>query len=371
VSVFARSLAVFLLALLLASRGAAEEKTRNLPAVVRIADPDDRPLLERVRGQTNDLDVTLLTDSETPLESSLGAQLESARALAESYQARVVVWFVRDERALTVFVSEPKAGRVLVRRLERSSEQLAYSAQHEAAALVVRTAMRALAHGGEIGVAEKEIAPPPPAPPPTPPPPPPPEPQPEPSIAPPPEPLPVGWELTQHVGGRVAFASASGGPQYGLIARLALRYRFLQAELRGALGWPESVNDSVARVHLLRHGVSVHMGFAPWKSEQWLLVVAWGAGINIFITDVEARKTGALDANDDSLVLGVVSADATLRYMPTWTKRRVGLALLGGLDILPQAPTLGYYDANGEFVERDHVHNLLPTLALELAVRLR
>lgn len=366
-SAFVRSLVAFFLGLSLAARGLADDGAPHLPAVVRIADPDDRLLLERVRGQTNDLDVTLLTDSETPLEGSLGSQLEGARALASTYHARVVVWFVRDERALTVFVSEPAAGRVLVRRLERPSEQLAYSAQHEAAALVVRSAMRALAQGGEIGVAEKEIAPAPEPPPPPPPPP----PAPEPSIPPPPEPLPVGWELVQHLGGRISFAGASGGPQYGLTGRLVLRYRFLQAELRGMLGWPESVDDELARVNLLRHGASVHMGFAPWKSEQWLLVVAWGAGINIFITDVEARKAGTLDASDDSLVLGVVSVDGTLRYMPEWTKRRVGLALLGGLDILPQAPTLGYYDAEGTFVVRNNVHNLLPTLSLELVIRLR
>jgi hypothetical protein len=336
----------------------------KLPAVVRIADPGDQELLERVRGQTNDLDVRLIAESGAPLESGLGEQLEAARRLAAQHDARVVVWFVREDRALTVFVSEPAAGRVLVRRLERSADQLASSAQHEAAALVVRSAMRALAQGGEIGVAEKEVAPPPPAP--LPPPPPPPEP-------PPPAPLPPPveqWEVVQHVGGRAALDGTSWRGQYSLVGRIVARYGSFQAELRGAYGFPERVDDPMAHALLVRHGVTLHGAYLPYVSHRWILSTAVGGGLNIFRSEVEGRGSG-FDAEDRALVVSSFAADVGARYLPGWGGGRFGFSAWLGAELLPLAPTLGYYDQAMEFVVLDHVWHVLPALALEIWVKLR
>jgi len=139
-----------------------------LVAVVRVATDDDNAVLARIEGQTSDLDVELIIEHAAPGaatgraldplagDASMSAQLTAARALAARHGARVVVWFRRDDDAWIVQVAEPAAERMLLRRVATDRGKMAGSAAAEAAALVVRTALRALAAGGSIGVEEPE-----------------------------------------------------------------------------------------------------------------------------------------------------------------------------------------------------------------------
>ena len=145
----------------------------RLVAVVRVATDDDAAVLARIEGQTSDLDVELVIErSDHDFDSltndgDMAAQLAEAHELAVRHDARVVVWFRRDADAWIVHVAEPAAERMLIRRIVTKRGRMAGSAAAEAAALVVRTALRALAAGGSIGVEEPE-APPPVVPPPAP-----------------------------------------------------------------------------------------------------------------------------------------------------------------------------------------------------------
>lgn len=346
----------------------AQEESTSFDVIVRIADADDRLLLERVRGQTNDLDILLFSDSlSNELEPSLPEQLATARKLSDAQNVRVVVWFTRDQGTLTVLVAEPSAGRILVRALEPPEGRLGTSAQHEAAALVVRSAIRALAAGGEIGVTETEVvAPPAPAkvevkPP-----------APAPTTAPvhPKEPIPLGWELAQHLGAHVALDGVSPYGQYAFSGRLVLRRQAFQLELRGALGFPSLLEDSVARVNLLRHEALVYVGYVPVATQSWLVSIAAGGGMNVFMTDVDAIAEG-LQASEQSTILGAIGLDGTVRFMPRWARGHVGFAAVLGAELLPAAPVIGYFDAEGSFIASERLWTVLPTLALELVIRLK
>ncbi len=353
----------------MAERARAQEGEPAFDVLVRIDDPADRLLLDRVRGQTSDLNVLLLTDSRKPIEPTLPEQLDTARKLSEEQHARLVVWFEHDREVVTVFVAEPAAGRVLVRRITPSEGRLAGSAQQESAALVVRSAMRALAAGGEIGVSEQEAAPPAPAsvvmvavvkq-----------EPVAGPAGPLPPKPIPPVWELVLFAGARAAWIGAGNAAQPSVSARLALRRGRYQGEVRAAIGLAVHLDDEIARVALLRHGLSLHAAYLPLKTRRFVLSTALGAGANLFLTEVNARNR-QFDAKDSAALFPVASADLTLRFMPDWAHRTVGVATLLGADILPQALAVGYQGPDGHFVRRDRTWHVLPTLSLELVVRLK
>ncbi len=342
--------------------GRAADAEPAFDVLVRVDDPSDRLLVDRVRGQTSDLNVLLFTDSTAPIEPTLAEQLETARRLSVAQHGRVVVWFIHEGDVVTVFVAEPAAGRVLVRRLEPSEGRLGASAQQEAAALVVRSAMRALAAGGEIGVTEEDAAPPPVVaqPPPLPP---------SVVVPEPPKSLPPNWELVQFVGERSALDGESERGQHALSGRLALRRERLQVELRAALGLPSDLDDRLARVALSRHGLSMHAAYVAWESRRVVVSTALGAGANLFTASVKGRDA-AFDATDSREVLPVFSADLSLRFMPDFARQRVGIACMLGVDGLPQSLTVGYRNASGDFVTRDRTWHALPTASLELVLRM-
>jgi hypothetical protein len=144
------SFALPLAAALLAA-GDAPARTDALRTLVLIAAERDRELAARVAGQVTDLDVTLTT-SPASLPPDLAGQLAAARAAAAAAGADAVVWFGSEGGDWIVYVT--RGERVLVRRVRGASGAMSASASIESAALVVRTALRGLATGGEIGVEE-------------------------------------------------------------------------------------------------------------------------------------------------------------------------------------------------------------------------
>ena len=61
--------------------------------VVRAPDATSRALLQRIRGQTSDLDQEIVEASQPAMEPRIGDELATARQFAARYDARVVVWF--------------------------------------------------------------------------------------------------------------------------------------------------------------------------------------------------------------------------------------------------------------------------------------
>src|SRR4051812_32697729 len=128
-----------------------------------------RALAERIRGQTSDLMLELVTVDSGLLEPSLSAQLGSATVVAKRYGADAVVWF--DDLGTSpnrpghlVVVLQPKAQRLLLRELSESAPSSKRappdSAELEAAALIVRAALQAMMSGAVIGVEQSTVVPP-------------------------------------------------------------------------------------------------------------------------------------------------------------------------------------------------------------------
>jgi hypothetical protein len=148
--------------------------------VVRITSEMSRALSDRIRGQTSDLAIELVTVDTGPLEPTLPGQVGSATTVAQVYDADAVVWFDDIGTSPTgekrLLVMQTKARRLLLRGVGDPSAPSAKrppsdSAQLEAAALIVRIAVQAMMQGVMIGVEQARIVgepekPPPVAPPP-------------------------------------------------------------------------------------------------------------------------------------------------------------------------------------------------------------
>src|SRR4051812_15579101 len=124
--------------------------------VVVRAGSRDATIVTRLRGQLADLEGVTVTVDDGAVEPTLEGQL----AAAERIGARVVVWFIPRGKTLAVAIATPRDHRLFVREIPQSSE----SATAEAAAITVRTAVRAIALGGTIGIEVAPVAPPAPEP---------------------------------------------------------------------------------------------------------------------------------------------------------------------------------------------------------------
>jgi len=155
--------AAVILALAMPRFASAEGQSVDSPSSVTLRatlwlQADSGEVLERIRGQTNDVQVELLVDSFDPMPSDLDAQLRTAYAIGEKQNASLVIWFVRQadgERHFVVNVAIPKTRRLFTRDLGQSVANLdnvgLSSAVKESAALVVRASIQAVLSGWTIG----------------------------------------------------------------------------------------------------------------------------------------------------------------------------------------------------------------------------
>ncbi len=132
--------------------GGSVARDGALRVLVLVRGEHERELASRAEGQTTDLDVAL-TIAEAAPKAGVGGELALALAQATARGAEVVVWFGAEGDGWVVHVA--RGERVLIRRVGESTGAMSASASSEAAALVVRTALRGLAAGGEIGVEER------------------------------------------------------------------------------------------------------------------------------------------------------------------------------------------------------------------------
>lgn len=119
-------------------------------AVVLVSSADDRALTERVRGQTSDLDAEITTRDARSIAPTFEARMREADTLARQTSVDTVIWFRVAGGGVVVYAAVPAQDRVLVRSLGGGTGKPA-SSTLEAAALVVRDVLRALAQGATVG----------------------------------------------------------------------------------------------------------------------------------------------------------------------------------------------------------------------------
>ncbi|MBK9032993.1 MAG: hypothetical protein IPL61_17265 [Myxococcales bacterium] len=322
--------------------------------VLILADAAEDDVVARVEGQVADLPVALARGPALAHAGALGAQLAAARTLARAEAADAVVWFVRDADGWIVHVADPAAGRLLVRRVDGGAGAMAASAALESAALVVRTALRGLAAGGEIGVAPEPVEAPAPAPSPL-------------------APAPVAERSTAGVapfapiatvGWRATIDGDAAAGHHGLTASLGVARARWQAALALAYLPPRTQASSLATIEVDRQelGVAVQRGLVA--SARWR-VTATTAVSAVRFGRATTATAGALTATDDR-------ATWTAAIAPTLgAARRLGagawLELELGATALTTVPVFGVTGAVG-FVEVGRPWRIEPTVGLRVRV---
>jgi hypothetical protein len=331
-----------------------------LGALVRVTGAQDERLVERIRGQTSDLELTLATPTTGALEPTLAEQLSAARRLAKDAGAALAIWFVHTEPAIEVVVVDLRVERVLVRSIAGGGGPLELSAREEAAALVVRSAVKASLSGDALGEPEQRVvaAPAPP------------EPVATPVAVVPPRPEPprpqTSWLLGVGAQGVADGASARG--RYGLFALLALTPRRFELGLRGGYGLRAQVGNSVAKLAIVEHALGGYAGYALLSRERVRLMLALGASWRLLTTRVRAERAGFVgDAQRASSP--AIDAEARVTYLPRWAGGHVGFALSAGCSALPLPIVLGYKSQQA-FVPEKRLWTLQPLLALAVTIDL-
>ncbi|MBI4509800.1 MAG: hypothetical protein HY698_09185 [Deltaproteobacteria bacterium] len=328
----------------------------SLVAVVRVPTESDRDLFARIQGQTSDLDVALLTD-HGPLEAGFRAQVLSAQRLAGSRAARVVAWFQRDESGgIVVYVAEPGASRVLVRELRASREAFSSSATAEAAALVVRSALRALAAGGEIGItvpappAAEETA----------------GEKPRSAAAELRKAAPIAWQSM--VGWQVALDGHSALGQNGLVARLGVARGHLEGSLSATAAFPSSLDDGRTQVNLSRHNVAFGLAYRPWAFGNLRVSIGASVGAAGYSRSTLALEPSVRAAPSRTTVSLLVGPEARIAWAFHPRGASVGIEATLAVDVVVGAPQLGY-QVGDEFVTRYRLWPVTPRAGLGLVVR--
>lgn len=345
-------------------------RAETLDALVRRADPQDEALLGRLRGQSSDLPVRLREVRAGPLEPALHAQLAAARALAEPLGARVVIWAARAGQKLTVVVADLSLGRLLVRELWRKDSERDRSAQEEAAALVVRSALKATLAGEPLGAEERELVP---------------EPTPEPVAESTPEPAPAApviappplrapskatpasetrWGALLALGALGSADGASSPGSLGIAARTAVSRARFELGLRGDFGLSAKVDAPFARVRLSQHRAGAYVGYSPLSAAQLRFTVAATLGAHLFTTRVRSEDPRFVADTQHSILAGL-GAGCLLTYLPRWARGHAGLAASAYFEAFPRRLKLGYA-ANGGFVPVARLWPVQPVIALEL-----
>lgn len=327
--------------------------------------PDDRALLERVRGQASDLAVTLEVEETADLEPSLRDQLATARTLAAGHEARVVVWARRTAASVEIVVADLALDRVLVRALEDASSADERSARDEAAALVVRSALKASLSGEALGSSPKELLP---------------VEQPAPVLEPPKEPAPNTPEPAPAPAPRkerwlTALGGLAGGDGVGGAARYAVSARAgwfgtrWELGLRGGYGFGVDARVALARLTLAQHRLEGYVGVVPLARETFRLGLLAGVGARLFSVHVDSTEESLRGESGRKVLVGL-SALAALRLLPTWARwqgGRAGVELSAGVDVLPRALELGYLDAE-RFVVAQTLWRVQPVGTVEAVV---
>lgn len=310
---------------------------------LRVVSGEDDELLSRVEGQTVDLDVTLDVVRVQRLESTLTAQIEASEALARERDARVVVWFGHTpDGGVIVHVAEPGAATALIREMDPPP-----TAAAEGAALVVRSALRALAAGGRIGVETTSLieAPPPPD---------------DPDIAAPAAPEQSGrTRWWAGVGWHAVADGESPFGQQGLAVQAGAARGAWRASIAAGASLPAILEDDLTIVDLARHSAGVALGYDVVRGDRLHLELGVDAGV---IGHFRSTVAVSPDVHaTPSTVTAAAYAGPHIHLRWQITPRRAGawLQVGAGADVVFGAPELGY-ELDGVFVPRNELWPVQP-----------
>jgi hypothetical protein len=301
--------------------------------VARVSSPEDAALLERVRGQSSDLPVRLVTERGPPLDGAPSLRWGAAEQLAEEHQARVVLWFLREGSDVHVQVAEPASRHLFLRsaRLMGAPGSLEWSAGAEALALTVRSALRAVDLGEPLGEVVEAPAPVP---------------------APVPVPVPVlvrtleeplsavptsWWMLA--VGGYAALDGYENGGHQGLSLAVGWEGADWRPALELRMGMPARLRDAYTRLTLRQHAAALWLDrpIASAGALRWMYGA--GAGVVLFNRRTEALAPQVDAAPASNIVAPLVGLRTAARWSPA---ARFGLELSVAAELLVGRPALGY-----------------------------
>ncbi len=332
-------------------------------------------LWERLGGHTSDIDVVLVQmpasgdgDRGEPNagganagDSDAGSQMAHARRLADAGGARAVVWLRATEEpvGMVVYIADIASERLFTRQIRRHGPSAAAgSAMIEAAALVVRSALRALVAGAPIGV-EVDA----------------------------PVVVPESVPPTAVANQSVVVAPRDAVSRRGMHVALQWAGVFDRSTGRGHRGWSVRggldrrawslamsmtaspaviLRDERSRIRLARYSglVSVER---RWRLTPWMAVTAGMGGGAFVYTRSTTVRDGALMAAPAARLPGGLLRPLVRGRLRVPGCRCLGLALEWSLsvDAAIGAPTLGY-EIDGVFLLRKRLRLWQPRMAFGL-----
>lgn len=288
-------------------------------AVLRTSSPEDEALESRIRGQISDLPLVLKVDPGPEPGPDAVEQWRAVVALAEHHQARVVLWFRHTPGTLVIHIAEPATRRMLVRQLQHPEPPtaLSRSATAETAALVVRSALKALDArlpvGEPVEVALEPDVPPPP-----------------PNREASPWTLAVGWQTS--------LDGNSPRGQQGLQVGLGWERGRLRARVLLLASLPAHLTDEYTRVSLSRHAAGVVVDASPLATERFRLGAGLGVGVAGFLRSTESLGPAAEASPPRLTPTPYASPELSAR----WRTGPVALEASVAVDLLAGVPTLAY-----------------------------
>lgn len=368
----------WVVALLLASSAREAVAADRKRVAVRVPDATSRALMQRVRGQTSDLDVDLVEATEPVMEAHVGEEVATAGRLGRELDARVVVWFEEGPAGLTLFFSLPEEQRTLVRTLpEAPGKNAPSSATFEAAALVVRSVLRALASGGTIGVTlaapldfrEREDATPVAA-----------APKPLPEAREPPAPIPnvepaprasregarTEWKESAALGWHATLIDADTLVQ-GIEGQGVVSWNGLGVGLQIALDAPAELDDPDASVKLLRLAGGAFVRYTLPLGEHWRTALSVAGGAVGIHRETVSVATGATRAPDAWLASALLGPEIGLWYRGRSRGLTWGVGLRAGADVVFTPPVIGDQVA-GAFVGEHALSTVEPKGTLQVEI---
>lgn len=303
-------------------------------------------MVERVRGQVSDLDLTLVQVEAKP-------STDVARALA-------LVWFTRPDPnrdRIVVHATHGEQHRAWVREIGDGAPAVAgelSSATLEAAALVVREALRDLLRND------------------------PPEPEPRaepkravaaPIRAPPvtkPKSRPARVGIRAELGWEIALDGVGLFRRQGPALLLGATYRALELSLFAGSSLPVTERDRYGAIRLLRQVAGVRAGNEWRVSDAFALNLGLRAGLALYARSAEELRPVVVPRGDRVSASLLFGPELRAAWAPASGPFELTLAC--GLDAVPGAPRIGY-QVDGHFEPSFSVWPLQPTLGIKAAFR--